>query len=98
MESQPSVFALNRLHFFFSGAVRFSRRHLDDYHPGPLDDGPVPQICGAEIEAAVLVYRTGFQNDHVHRFDKAPVVIRHFAQIERHVVAAAEIMFFSVVA
>ncbi len=50
-----------------------------------------------KLKCAVLVHRAGLQNDDVHRIDEAAVVIRHLAQVERHVVAAPRIVFLAVV-
>ena len=40
---------------------------LDDHRAGALDDGAVPQVGGAQVEVAVLVHRTGLEDDDVAR-------------------------------
>ena len=82
----------------FAVAVRQARGRLDDQRPGPLDQRAMPGVGAAEIEMAGLVQGPGLDDDDVHRVDEAPVVVRHFAQIERDVVAEARVVLGPVVA
>ena len=71
---------------------------LDDDRAGALDDGAMPQVGGAQIEVAVLVHRTGLEDDDVGGRHEAPVVVGDLAEIDRDVVAASLVVLLPVVA
>ena len=77
--------------------VRQPAARLDDDHPGALDDRAVPQVGGAQVEAAVLVDRARLQDDDVDRGDEAPVVVRDLTEIDRDVAAAPRVVHLPVV-
>src|SRR5215468_7568993 len=81
----------------FAIDVRQSAAGFDDDQTRALDYRAVPEIGGAQIEIAVLIDRTGLENDDVHRIHEAPVVIRNLTKVHRDVVAAAAIVLPSVV-
>jgi hypothetical protein len=58
----------------------------------------MPQIANAEIEIAILVHRARFENDDVDGVNETAVIVRNFAEVQGHVIAAAGIVFFAVVA
>ena len=58
----------------------------------------MPQVGGAEIEVAVLVHRTGLEDDDVRRGHEPPVVVGDLAEIDGDVVAAPLVVFLPVVA
>jgi len=72
--------------------------HLDNHHPGAFNHGAVPHIGGTEVEAAVLVHGACLEDDDVNRIEEAAVIVGDFAEVERHVVAAAGVVSFPVVA
>ena len=58
----------------------------------------MPEIGRPKVEIAILVHRAGLEDDDVHGIDEAAVIIRHLAQVERDVVAAAGVVLAAVVA
>ena len=71
---------------------------LDDHYLRTFDDGPLPHICRAKVEIATVVHGASFKNGDVHGIEKAPVIIGHLSEIQRHIVATAFVVFPSVVA
>ena len=71
---------------------------LDDHHLRTFDDGPLPHICRAKVEVSAVVHGAGLEDGDVHGIEKAPVIIRHLSQIQRHIVATAGVVFPAVVA
>ena len=71
---------------------------LDDDQLRAFDHGPLPHIRGAKVEVPAVVHGASLEDDDIHGIEKAPVIIRHFSQIEWHVVAAAGVVLFAVVA
>jgi hypothetical protein len=71
---------------------------FDDYQLRALDRSPLPNIRRAKVEVPAIVDWASPENDDVYGIEKAPIIIRHFSQIEWHVVAAAGVMLFAVVA
>ena len=82
----------------FAEYVRHLTIDLDDHHLRAFDDGPLPHIGRAKVEVSAVVHRAGFEDGDVHRIEKAPVIIRHLSQIQRHIVATARVVFPAVVA
>ena len=83
---------------FLSKDIWIAVSDFDNHQSGTFDDGPVPQICSAEIEEAILVHAAGLEDDDVHGINEAAIVVGYLAEIQRHVVAAPGIVLAAVVA
>src|SRR5271154_5081184 len=66
--------------------------HLDYHHVGAFNHRAVPEIRDAKIEVAILVHRACLENDDVNWRKKAAVVVRHFTEVEGHIVAESGIV------
>ena len=82
----------------FAMDVGQSPARLDDDGVGALDDGAMPQVGGAQVEVAVLIHRTGLDDDDVRGSHEAPVVVGDLAKIDRNVVATPLVVLLPVVA
>ena len=55
---------------------------LDDHQLRTFDHGPLPQIRRAKVEVPAVVHRASLEDGDVDGIEKAPVIIRHFSQIQ----------------
>src|SRR6202011_4565272 len=56
------------------------------------DHSAMPEIRDAKVEIAIPVDRTGSDDGDVHRVDESSIVVRHLAQVQRHVMTASTIV------
>src|ERR1019366_5371291 len=50
-----------------------------------------------KIEVPAVVHRASLEDGDIYGVEKPPIIIRHLSQIERHVVATADVMLPAVV-
>ena len=81
----------------FAEHVRHLTIDLDDHQLRAFDDRPLPHIRRAKVEVPAVVHRASLKDDDIHGIEKAPVIIRHLSQIQRHVVATAGVVLSAVV-
>src|SRR5690349_17368816 len=58
----------------------------------------MPESGRPEVEPAILVQRTGLQDDDVDELEEPPVIVRDFAEVERNVVADSGVVLGAIVA
>jgi hypothetical protein len=76
----------------FTEHVRHLTVDLDDDQLRAFNDGPLPHICWAKVEIPAVVHGTGLKDDDIDGIEKAPVVIRHFSEIQGSVVTTSGIV------
>jgi hypothetical protein len=54
---------------------------LHDHQLRAFDHGPLPEISRAKVEVAPVVHRASLEDGNVYGIEKAPVIVRHLAQI-----------------
>lgn len=82
----------------FAIEIRQTVAHFNDEDLGARGEGSVPNVCGAEVEKAVVIDRTGFEHDDVGRLDEATIVIGNLAKIARNIMAKSGVSLLTVVA
>src|SRR5213078_3855997 len=71
---------------------------LDDHQFRALNHSPLPEIGRPKVEVTAIVNRASLQDRDVHLIEKTAVIIRDLTEIQWRVVAAAKIVFLSVIA
>ncbi len=71
---------------------------LDDHDPGALNNRPVPEVGGTEVEEPFGIHGAGLEHHDVDRGDEPAVVVRDLPQVDRHVVGSTGIVLAPVVA
>ena len=70
---------------------------FDDHDPGALDDRPMPECRGTEIEIPLAVGGTSLDDGDINRVDAAVVVIVNLAQVDGDVVASSCVVLLPVI-